>query len=197
MKIYYLYKHIFPNNKVYIGITCQTPYKRWRNGYGYKTQPLMWKAIKKYGWDNIQHEICVISSTKEFISQAERDWITKIYKSNDPNFGYNIENGGNYTGKYSEESILKRSIKLKGRKITKEQRLRISNSLKKYFSENPKKKKVVIKKTKSEALAERVKGCHWWNNGKINKYCKECPPGFKKGMLTSDKFMQKYKKRSV
>ena len=29
---YYVYKHTFPNNKVYIGITQQEPQKRWKNG---------------------------------------------------------------------------------------------------------------------------------------------------------------------
>lgn len=27
--IYYVYKHTFPNNKVYIGITCRTLEERW------------------------------------------------------------------------------------------------------------------------------------------------------------------------
>ena len=26
-------------------------------------------------------------------------------------------------------------------------------------------------------------GKHWWNNGVIQRYCKECPEGFKKGMI--------------
>lgn len=31
--IYYVYKHTFPNNKVYIGITCRTLEERWgKNG---------------------------------------------------------------------------------------------------------------------------------------------------------------------
>ena len=28
-----------------------------------------------------------------------------------------------------------------------------------------------------------TKGMHWFNNGKINKVCYECPPGFVPGML--------------
>ena len=38
-KKYCVYKHIFPNNKVYIGVTCQKPEYRWRNGKGYH---MMW-----------------------------------------------------------------------------------------------------------------------------------------------------------
>lgn len=32
-----VYKHTFPNGKVYIGITGQEPYKRWKYGNGYET----------------------------------------------------------------------------------------------------------------------------------------------------------------
>ena len=39
MREYSVYKHTFPNGKVYIGITKQNPLKRWRNGTGYKGQP--------------------------------------------------------------------------------------------------------------------------------------------------------------
>ena len=48
-KKYTVYKHIFPNDKIYIGITCNSPKTRWGNqGYGYKNQ-LVGRAIKKYG----------------------------------------------------------------------------------------------------------------------------------------------------
>lgn len=35
---YTVYKHTFPNGKIYIGITKQAPSKRWRNGTGYSGQ---------------------------------------------------------------------------------------------------------------------------------------------------------------
>ena len=37
----------------------------------------------------------------------------------------------------------------------------------------------------SEAMKGNTyaKGMHWYNNGKENKYCYECPPGFIPGML--------------
>ena len=45
--IYYVYKHTFPNNKVYIGITCRTLEERWgKNGNGYLTKNK--KGISKY-----------------------------------------------------------------------------------------------------------------------------------------------------
>ena len=59
MKLYTVYKHTSPSGKVYIGITCRKPEYRWNHGRGYKEidQPLFYRAIKKYGWDNITHEI--------------------------------------------------------------------------------------------------------------------------------------------
>lgn len=91
---YTLYKHTFPNKKVYIGITCQDPKIRWRaDGSGYKKNPLMWKAIQKYGWNNIQHEILYENLTEETANTLEIDLIAK-YQATDPNYGYNLLSGG-------------------------------------------------------------------------------------------------------
>lgn len=36
---YCVYMHVNKlNDKKYIGITCQTPSRRWQNGYGYKNK---------------------------------------------------------------------------------------------------------------------------------------------------------------
>ena len=32
-------------------------------------------------------------------------------------------------------------------------------------------------------IRETEKGKHWYNNGKENKYCYECPPGFVPGRI--------------
>ena len=32
-------------------------------------------------------------------------------------------------------------------------------------------------------ISEAYKGCHWYNNGKINTMAKECPPGFIPGRI--------------
>ena len=57
--------HICPNNKKYIGITCQEPEKRWINGKGYKTNDYFFRAIQKYNWNNIKHEILFNNLTKK------------------------------------------------------------------------------------------------------------------------------------
>ena len=39
------------------------------------------------------------------------------------------------------------------------------------------------RKFKSPATALSNMGRKWYNNGKVNKFCYECPPGFEAGML--------------
>lgn len=111
-----VYKHTFPNNKVYIGITSQVPYKRWKYGSGYTTK-VMKNAIEKYGWNNIQHEILFEGLTKEQAEAKEIELI-KFYKSNDINFGYNLASGGNVNCGYklSEERCKQISESKKGKK---------------------------------------------------------------------------------
>lgn len=107
-----VYKHIFPNNKVYIGITSVNPIKRWCNRY--KEQPFMHNAILKYGWDNIRHEILFTDLNKNDAEKKEIELI-KQFNSNNKNFGYNIANGGMHTGKHSIQT--KKLIGEKGRGI--------------------------------------------------------------------------------
>ena len=111
---YTVYKHTSPNNKVYIGITKRSPERRWYNGFGYRTQKFFFRAIQKYGWENFKHEILFTNLTKEEAEQKEIELIA-MYKSNDRQFGYNIENGGNCGEKHSEETKRKISLSNKGR----------------------------------------------------------------------------------
>lgn len=90
---YFVYKHTCPNGKVYIGITCQTPSKRWHNGKGYYQNKYFTSAIEKYGWQNIKHEILFDSLTKEQAEAKEIELIA-FYKSNQREYGYNISVGG-------------------------------------------------------------------------------------------------------
>ena len=109
---YTVYMHIFPNNKVYIGITSIGVKNRWRNnGIGYKKQ-FVYNAIKKYGWKNIKHKILYEYLTKEEAEQKEIDLI-KQYKSNQRKYGYNIEKGG-HINCVSESTKRKISLKNKG-----------------------------------------------------------------------------------
>lgn len=92
MDNYKVYLHIFPNNKKYVGITKQEVNKRWSNGKHYKNQ-MVGNAIKKYGWDNIEHKIVATNLNKQDACKLEQELIKK-YKSNQKEYGYNLSIGG-------------------------------------------------------------------------------------------------------
>ena len=96
-KKYTLYMHICPNDKKYIGITCQDPKHRWSNGYGYRNNNHFFKAIQKYGWNNIEHKIITYGLHKWQAINLERSCI-KAYGTTDPKRGYNIMPGGEIAG---------------------------------------------------------------------------------------------------
>ena len=136
-KKYIIYKHTVPNDKVYIGQTCQKPNKRFgRNGYGYRGSTLFYNAIQKYGWDNIRHEILFEDLTKEEANKIEIELISK-YRSNEKEFGYNLQSGGN-TYCISEETKKKISEAKTGKKDSDETRKRKSEGHKGKFTEKQK-----------------------------------------------------------
>jgi group I intron endonuclease len=93
-KKYIVYMHISPSGKKYIGITSQTPEKRWhKDGSGYKEQIYFWRAIQKYGWDNFQHKILLKDETFEYACKIEKCLI-RHYKTYDDRYGYNLTLGG-------------------------------------------------------------------------------------------------------
>lgn len=134
---YKVYMHTSPSGKRYIGITRQEPQKRFGyNGIGYKECPLFYKAIKKYGWKSIKHEILFDGLTKEEAEMMEV-MLIRSYRSNDREYGYNIENGGNCPGTHSEETKKKISAANKGRSVSCETREKLSKALKgKHVGEN-------------------------------------------------------------
>lgn len=111
---YSVYMHTSPNGKVYIGITCQNPEQRWRNGKGYEHNEYFSRAIQKYGWESIEHTILFDGLSKDEACAKEIELIT-VYKSTNAEYGYNITSGGeHYT--HSEESKRKMSEAQKGEK---------------------------------------------------------------------------------
>ena len=101
--MYSVYIHVFPNQKVYVGITRQSVEDRWKNGRSYVRCVSVDRAIKKYGWENIKHEVIRVVETKEDAERLEKLFIYK-YGSNDPRFGYNLTSGGGAKYGLSEES---------------------------------------------------------------------------------------------
>lgn len=125
-KTYFVYQHIFPNNKIYVGITSQKPELRFDNGNGYKTNPMK-NAIKKYGWENVKHKILFQNLTKEEAEKKEIELI-KQFKSNNIDFGYNVAKGGHSNNgyKHSEETKRKMSEWHKGKKFGERTKLKRS-----------------------------------------------------------------------
>ncbi len=113
MKNFVVYKHTFPNGKVYIGITCTNPKDRWRSGHGYNNQPVMKNAIVKYGWANISHEIIAENLSKEAACAFEVELI-KAYRSTERAYGYNVTGGGEHY-EMTEEHKRKISIANRGK----------------------------------------------------------------------------------
>ena len=87
-----VYVHITPNLKYYVGITSKNPVRRWAGGYNYRTQ-LFYRAIQKYGWDNIEHLI-VASNLSEVEAKNFEKILIRNLKSNCSDYGYNCTIGG-------------------------------------------------------------------------------------------------------
>lgn len=102
-----VYKHVAPNNKVYVGISSNIE-RRWAaNGYYYHLSDTIFsRALKKYGWDNFEHIIIKSSLSKEDAVLLEKELIS-YYKS--INKCYNTTDGGEgYSGKHSDKHISNR-----------------------------------------------------------------------------------------
>lgn len=128
-KNYKIYKLTSPSGKSYIGQTGKKVEERWRKGNGYRTSGCLYKAIKKYGWDNFTREILEEGLTLKEANKLEQKYI-KEYNTLVP-AGYNLQPGGN-NRKMHEET--KKRIS-ESRKIydTPEWRNKISKTLKEYL----------------------------------------------------------------
>lgn len=117
---YKVYKHTCPNGKVYIGITHQNPLTRWAGGFGYETQTYFWRAIVKYGWINIKHEILYDNLSEDAAKAIEKQLIIE-YNSQDINCGYNIDLGSDHL---QSEEVRKKSRQSKiGKKWSERRRV--------------------------------------------------------------------------
>ena len=103
-KKFIVYKHTnVINHKIYVGITCQKPNRRWRNGDGYKKNKHFYDSIQKYGWNNFKHEILYDNLTVEQATSIEQELIKK-YNTTDKHYGYNNTTGGDINYNYSFEA---------------------------------------------------------------------------------------------
>ena len=134
-----VYRHTTPNGKMYVGVTSRPLNERCgKDGRKYKCQPYFFRAIQKYGWDNIKHEVLMEGLTEEQASLAEQLFIY-YWDLTNRDKGYNRTEGG-----------------IKGAKHTQETKDKIAKGrIGKRHSEETKRK-----------LSEQRKGEKSWNWGK-------------------------------
>lgn len=99
---YFVYRHIAPNGKMYVGITSKSdPTRRWGNGgVCYKKNAHFWNAIQKFGWDNFQHIIVAHGLSVDTACRLE-EYLIKKYDSMCN--GYNQTSGGVYPTEVTDE----------------------------------------------------------------------------------------------
>lgn len=163
--MYTVYQHKNKiNGKVYIGITKRIPELRWGNdGANYKSSPHFYSAIKKYGWNNFEHNILFENLSKDEACLKEKELI-KEFNSMNRKFGYNSTSGGEFSFEMSEESRQKKSKAMLGNKnglgkpCSKEKARKISEAQKgKKLSEEHKQKLSQSAKKKTCSLFGRKK----------------------------------------
>ena len=85
--------HRSPSGKVYVGLTGRKPLHRWgQGGRNYRTQPFYY-AIRKHGWDSIEHIILAEVESLDEARELEKHYIA-LYDATNPEHGYNFCTGG-------------------------------------------------------------------------------------------------------
>ena len=136
MKEYCVYCHTTPSNRKYVGISCD-PIKRWRNGKGYEKNYIFTRAIEKYGWENIKHEILYDGLSEEEAKTIERKLIAE-WNLTDAEYGLNLSGGGE--GALSEHTKALMSQARKGNKycvgrvLSDDTKGKIAESLRSYYA---------------------------------------------------------------
>jgi len=127
-----IYKANFPNGKAYIGQTIfdlETRKIAHKSVYPTKNN-VVYRAMRKYGWDNVTWEIIDYAKTIEELNEKEKKWIAhyNTYIGLKNANGYNMtEGGGGIFGySHSEESKLLMSKNSRNTVYTEEIRLKMS-----------------------------------------------------------------------
>jgi len=157
-----IYRALFPNGKSYIGQTIRSLEKRKReHKWLYLHKDLVfYRAIKKYGWDNLEWLIIDKAETQKELNEKEIYWIkyynTYIYCNNSNGYNCNIGGGSNIGYKHTEEAKEKCRLIHKGKILSEEtkNKLRLVNIGHKHSEETKKK------------MSENRKGKKHYNYGK-------------------------------
>lgn len=168
--MYTVYQHIFPNGKRYIGVTRTSVEKRWGyRGYNYKSQ-VVGRAIEKYGWENIEHEVFAVCDTKEQAEHLER-WLVKHFDTTNPEHGYNVLPGGDVAvNDATPEMRYKLGNGNRGRHHTEEEKQKISEGCKRRFK-RPESNGHIGRKA-PEGTKEKMREAHADRAKPVNCYTK-------------------------
>lgn len=133
MKICGIYKITNPSGKIYIGQTID--FKKRLQAYKgcfCKSQIVVYRSLKKYGYDKHQIEI-IEQCDKDMLNERERYW-QEFYDVVRKGLNCFLVNTKNKKGVWSDESKRKASISSKKRKASLETRMKMSNSSKKRWA---------------------------------------------------------------
>ena len=162
-----IYMYTSPSNKKYIGQTINEKSRKSQHK-NLKTDTSFSRAIQKYGFSNFKYEVLIKFKPtsnriklKRVLDKLEQRYIN-LHKSNDPEFGYNLNKGGegNIGYKHTPEMITYLKTCPKTEEQLKNLEKRGSHKPKteehkKYLSTICKtKKKVLQLNTKLEVIAE-------------------------------------------
>lgn len=117
IKIGVIYKYTSPSGKIYIGQTINERSRKSKHKNDTsKTNTYFGKAIRKYGWENFKYEVIIKfnptadrEKLKRVLDKLEKRYIN-LFKSNDPNSGYNLNEGGNGNLGYTHSEETKKVI---------------------------------------------------------------------------------------
>lgn len=135
-KICGIYKITSPSKRIYIGKSTNVRsreyfYKRLHC----KAQTLLYRSIKKYGWD--RHKFEIICQCNESNLGILEKYYVDLFQTFNSEYGMNLRDGGGNKGKMSEETKNKIRQARIGKKFSKESRRKMSESakrrLKKYW----------------------------------------------------------------
>lgn len=122
---YSVYQLIFPNGRMYVGLTGRSPKQRWAYGDGYKRMPEMKAAIQEYGWNNIEKIVCMENLSYETACNMEK-MLIELNSREDPARLYNkAEGGSSQSGwKMKTDTVeqIKQTVQLKGRSEAQKKR---------------------------------------------------------------------------
>ena len=139
-KKYSVYVHTNKvNGKRYVGITCQRPEDRWKNGSPYRRCPYFYKAIRKYGWNGFMHD--VLWQEMYSLSMRKKMSESALKRNQDPTKFANICEGNRKRwADAAEHDKISKGLKSYYAK-NPDRHERISEERKHFFAEHPEKKK--------------------------------------------------------